>query len=52
MMKLAFVVVALFLSCVAAAQTTRPAQKAEQFKTQVTIDVDLNHLVYLPADYG
>jgi predicted peptidase len=47
-----FVLFGLLLPTFASAQTTRPAQTAEQFKAQITIDVDLNHLVYLPADYG
>ena len=34
------------------AQTTRPSQKPETFRTRITIEVDMNHLVYLPADYG
>ncbi len=44
--------VALSLPGIVMAQTTRPAQKAEPFKAQVTVDIDMNHLVYLPADYG
>ena len=34
------------------AQTTRPAQKAEPFKTRITLEVDMNHLVYLPPGYA
>jgi predicted peptidase len=47
--------VAVFLfaiTAVSSAQSTRPAQKAESFKTTISYDVQLNHLVFLPADYG
>ena len=42
----------LALPAVLLAQTTRPTQKAEPFKTQITIEVDMNHLVFLPQEYG
>ncbi len=50
-MKL-IVLLMLTLSAVARAQTTRPVQKAEPFKTRITIEVEMNHLVFLPQDYG
>jgi len=50
-MKILFALTALSCSTFAMAQTTRPTQTVEKFTTRITIDVDLNHLVYLPPDY-
>jgi predicted peptidase len=52
MMRWISFIVVIMMSGHAFAQTTRPAQKVERFSARITIEVDLNHLVFLPADYG